>query len=173
MKKISGIIAFLAFGTLWISAQSAPATAAQSAPFSLKVSTTAEQFRLGAAINLQISLTNTSGRKIYVQRANGGLAEAEFDVFAKDDSGVSAPESSYYRVLKGRPPRDSSEPKFIVRYSFQVVAAQPGESLQSSIDLSKIFDFDRQGKYNVWVVRNDSASKSRVKSNVITVVISQ
>ena len=173
MKKNIGIITFLALGILWVSAQSAPPTVANSHSFSLKVSTTAESFHLGKAVHLEISLTNISDHKIYVRRTNGNIGAADFDVFAQDENGNSAPESPYYRALKGRLPRDSSEPKVSVRGDFQVIGIEPGQSIESSIDLGKVFDLSHTGNFNVWVERNDSASKNRVKSNAISVAINR
>jgi len=115
MKTSIGIIAFLALGTPWVSAQTVPPMVAKSASFSLKVSTTNELFHLGKASSLEISLTNISDRKIYVRRTNGNVGAADFDVFAQDENGKNAPKSSFNQELKGGPPKDSSGPKVEVR----------------------------------------------------------
>ena len=164
MKRSTCIIVILLSRAFWVSAQTIPPADAKSASFSLKVSPSAEQFHLGEAIHLEISLTNISDRKIYVRRANRGGA-IDCEALVQDESGNSL-------VQKWQVPRDPSEPKVVYIGDFQVVEVDPGQSIGSSLDLSKVFDLSHPGKYNVWVERNDGAS-SRVKSNVIAVVINQ
>ena len=173
MKNRTCTILFFALATLLVSAQTAPTTVANSATFSLNVSTNSGPFHLGEAIQLEVSLTNISDHKIYVRRTNGNVGAADFDVFSLDETGNSASESSLYRALKGRSPNDSSKSKSIVRKDFQVIGVEPGQSIESSIDLGKAFDLNRTGNYKVWIERTDAASKTRVKSNVITVAIGQ
>lgn len=167
------IIVFLALGTMWISAQTAPPAVTKSVPFSLKVSATADQFHLGEAIHLKISLTNITDHKVYVRRMNGTGAIADIDVFAQDGSGNVVSKSSFCGALKGGPPKDSSEPKVAILGSFQVVEVEPGQSIESSIDLGKVFDLNHTGNFRVWVERTDSASKYRVKSNVTIMAVGQ
>ncbi len=137
---------------------------------SLSLSAVPARVKVGESIRLYISLKNISTKEIFVGNDIGSAAP-DYDVFVVDDQGAVPPTTPYYRFVKGG--RLPSDPRFYSTYSRSTVLVQPGKALGSSIDLGKLYELDHAGLYKIWVERLDQISNTKVKSNTISVTISQ
>jgi hypothetical protein len=50
---------------------------------------------------------------------------------------------------------------------------EPGESMVDTLEINDLYDLRTPGKYTVQVERTDSARKNLVKSNLVTLTITQ
>lgn len=136
----------------------------------ISLSASATQFRLGEPVQLEIVLTNISGKPIFVGKEIGINGASEYDVFVIYNNEKSALTTAYYRFIKGK--RKPGDPQFFYSsHSRAILLVLPNKSLKSQIDLEKIYKIDRPGVYKIWVERQDGISDQRIKSNTITIRI--
>lgn len=138
---------------------------------SLTLSANPQQIKLGESTRLEVSLKNISGSEIFVPKDIGESDNSSYDVFAVDDKGVEAPSTPYYRYLHGK--RLPTDPHvYYGTGSRNAEQVEPGGTLRSQINLARLRLLDHVGTYTIWVERFDDISKSRVKSNTVTVTVS-
>ncbi len=139
---------------------------------SLTLSANPQQIKSGGSIQLEILLTNISGGEIFVYKDIGKSDNSSYDVMVVDDRGVEAPTTPYYRHLRGK--RLPGDPHLSYGTgSRMAVPVEPGETLKSQIDLVLLRLLNHSGTFTTWVERNDDISKSRVKSNLVIVTVTQ
>jgi len=138
------------------------------ATFSISISTGEDIMTAAPDIALNVLFTNTSSSDIRLFKTNG-KTQGEFlnDVEVRDRKGSLAPKTKYLRILKGEEPNDGPV------YSRQSALLHPGESMQEQLILNKLYDLSRPDTYTIQVSRMDSQSGVMVKSNVLTVLITQ
>lgn len=169
LKAAIATVALLITGLTLADAQSVSKDNATQPAFSLNLSAASTQVRAGEALRLVVSLKNISSKEIIIAKENATSDEADYSVLAIDEQGKNASTTPYYRVLKGE--RQTEVPKFVIRRSTQMLTVQPGESLESGIELGRIYKIETPGVYKIWVERLDKVSNIRVKSNTVTVTV--
>ncbi len=143
-----------------------PSAAAQSitTPYTLTLSAQKPEFRIGDEVKITIVQTNTSNHTVEcVYRGyNGVNSEYHYDV--RDEDGKAAEKAVW--------PHMDTTPN-----DFHDCGIDPGKSSTNSIMLSRVYKFDRPGKYVVQVFRFDQDTKDdaglpvKVWSNSITITI--
>jgi len=135
----------------------------------ITISTSATQFKLGEPVRLEISLTNISGKEIFVGRSVSANDIDDYDLFVVDNHGKSAPTTASYRFFKGK--RQPGDPMFYSTYSRGILLVSPGQSVKNGIDVGKAYKIGQPGVYKIWVERLDQTRNQRVRSNIITVTV--
>jgi hypothetical protein len=136
---------------------------------SLKLSAV-QPTHLGQPIIVQVLITNNSSR-LFEFDSVVGTVESDFSISVLRADGGTVSKTDYGRALAGQysGPGDTAQEYSSTWESSQNIRLLPGESLTENIDLSKIFQIDRRGRYQVQVERrfeNDS-SAATVRSNRI------
>jgi len=137
-------------------------------PFTIVIGTGQSVFKAGSEIRLHITLTNTSAHDIVIWRANGDAQGevAGYRVEVRDENGNGPPETKYQRVLRG-------EDEDSLVWSPIGMDLSPGKSSKDAMIVNKFYDLSKPGKYKIQVHWTDRTSKTVVKSNTITVTVTQ
>jgi hypothetical protein len=140
--------------------------AAQStdAPFTLTLSAKTYEFRAGSDVKITIVQTNTSKQTIDCTYRGSGGVDHEYNYEVRDEDGNLAEKA--VRPNMDLEPEDS-----------HACGIAPGESRTEGIKLSRVYKFDRPGKYVVQVSRyfpditDEKGRPLKVQSNTITITI--
>jgi dipeptidyl aminopeptidase/acylaminoacyl peptidase len=128
------------------------------APFSIAVSVTQDEMRVGSDIAARITLKNLSDHQIvFGHRPGANHPEFSYEIEVKNAKGQRVEETAY-----GRETRD---PKRRQEESRTVDYVQPGGSSVQTADITKLVSLSRPGWYTVRVSRKDSGSGEIVRSN--------
>jgi len=137
--------------------------------FSLTIAAPKEPLRAGAELRLQITVTNTSNRKISFITSPGPIPEDGFlyEIDVRDEQGRSVPLSS---DLRGR------DPRVPVDYGSRTARTlAPGESFVDQVTVTRFYDLTRPGQYTISVARSmpprQNLGNGTVKSNSITLAV--
>jgi hypothetical protein len=138
--------------------------AADKPLFSLVIASANAAFKLHEPIILRVRVTNTSDRSIAFVRSPGQLPEESFryQIEVRNQQGRSVDRA-----------KNSGEPTTeISRYAYTL---RPDESFEDSVELTRVFDLSRPGKYVVTVSRDyppaQNLGKGAAKSNPVTIDI--
>ena len=121
-------------------------------------------------VRIGVSIKNTSNQDHFISKhREQGHAESYNRIEVRDDKGNLVP------VVK---PREAPRTKdglvtALATWSEPAVDLKPGETLQDEIVASEMFDLHRPGKYTIQVKTFDQTSKTFVKSNIITVTVTE
>jgi hypothetical protein len=178
MRISRGFLVLAIFAGLPIAeGQSAqPAQSAQSAQpaapnLSITISTPDEVVKAGSEVKVKVLFTNSSDQVISMSHTlapNPGEVDNWIDV--RDENGKLAPQTQYGKKIKG----DESTPPAATNASSMAVEMKPGETARAHIQVTKLFDLSRPGKYTIQVDRFDrleNGSGAWAKSNIITVTV--
>ena len=138
------------------------------APFSLTLNVTPTVVKPGAKIAVEVVLTNTSNKEIFVSRDAGFQAEMDYKIEVLDRDGKRPPETRYLRAVRGE---DTGHPSMVVTGDYGNFPLKPGEATKDTTNLAELFDLSRPGEYVIHVGRIDPMSKATVKSNTVTVTV--
>ncbi|MHB8410922.1 MAG: hypothetical protein ACYDDI_03130 [Candidatus Acidiferrales bacterium] len=140
-------------------------------PFSITISTVHDTFKSRDEISVQISLTNTSNKDIFLTGVCAPKADVDgFRIEVQDAQGRAAPETNALRSLRGEPVPRSEYP--LANWSGPSCGIVPPKGFSNSgFILNRFYDLSKPGKYKIQVQRTDPRSKVTVKSNTITVTI--
>jgi hypothetical protein len=145
---------------------------ANSSPFALNISTPENTMKSDQEIRVRIKLTNTSGHEIALTRPKSpGQAEFNYSIRALSQTGGSPPETEYYRQLQGK--ANDSKHVYAIAGSDSIVQLKSGESFEDDAIITKLFNFNRSGKYLITVSRKvpDALGKGEITSNTLAVTI--
>ena len=138
--------------------------------FSLNIGTPSDKMKAGAELRLHVKVTNTSDRSIAFIRSPGQIPEEGFryQIEVRDAQGQSAPPSISVRDLQ----KSTTVTEEISRY---VDWLKPGECFVDDVDITKLFDLGRSGKYTISVSRaipsGQKLGEGKVTSNSIIVTV--
>jgi hypothetical protein len=159
---------------LWwpLVAQVSTITEQNSPGFSLHIEAKPPSVKLGSAITIEVTLTNTSNSDLLYNPGDFGE-----DVNVRDERGSALKATPEGEVFKGTGDNHKVLPNGM--YSFQtrgngngkLLIIKPKESAVRSLTIDGLFDFRSPGKYTVEVTRKDLDSKVTVKSNIIAVTL--
>ena len=164
------------WATIVLAAAISVATAAAAPAFTLDISLASYVVKAGSDLKLTVTLTNTSDR--YITVSMWAPEERSFAVDVREQDGSAAGKTRYYRMIMGDDTgKDASEPPLdptkttveVFRSGFAGV--QPGETKTYSFLINKLYDLSQPGKYTIQVSQDDSLNKLTVKSNTISLTI--
>jgi len=127
--------------------------------------------KLGDPIVLRITETNISGHDLQETFSPSGLpgvALRRMDVKLYDSEGKPVEETDYGGTIHMRP-RHGNGPAFYSGFGGTVLKA--GDSFTEISDLNKEFVLEKAGKYTVQAQEFDRSSKTLVKSETITLTL--
>ena len=140
----------------------APA-AAQSAPFSIRLSAEKPEVKAGARIWVQIQMTNLSNHNVDCTRAPSNGSDRAYLYDVRDEKGTPLEKAVRKHLEIGE------------TFSSRPCVLKPGESTSEDENfLSPVYDMTRPGKYSVRVSRYISGGRKEdglVKSNKITITV--
>ncbi len=145
-----------------------------SPEYSLTIGAGSGTFKRGTDVKIQIVLANLTDHQISIARlndTNGPEFEYVFDVRESDRRSV--PLTRYGRASHGTPDAGDVRQGCGDCSGFSEDVA-PHEKITDEISVTKIHDLSKPGKYTVQVSRfNDDGLKTLVKSNTITITITE
>jgi hypothetical protein len=172
----------LAWTVLVCVAEAAQVPQSTQPPFSINISIFKEVLPLGSEIRVQILDKNISDHEIILDRSPAvDQGEIRHSIEVYDEKGSPVPETGYYKRLKGKP--NSGYPRVVLTptgsYSEDIIpmgsyigfSLKPGDTLNDEAILNKSFVFTTPGKYTVRVSRFENGRKTEVKSNTITITL--
>jgi hypothetical protein len=162
--------------TLFSQGIAGPRGYAKNAPPAIKLTLKAQHdvVQSGSPIKLIVTLTNISGHVFtYVRQAvvdHGGF-DYKFEIH--DEKGAAPPDIKFRRARKGREDPAELTPETPMRGSLAYMQLQLSQSLTDTVNISRLHDLRRPGKYNISATAFDNASGTFVKSNTITVTVTE
>jgi hypothetical protein len=153
-----------------VSAQCGP-DLAQGKPtvISLSLSADNESFKVGSPVIMRVDLKNKSGHDLFL----GLLAAPGEDLYSievHNDKGEVPIETEHGKLHNGHVPVELLKPKNM-NFSVVCVPLKAGEIITHGLNLSKVYNFERPGKYEIQVQRADAESLDFVKSNKVTITV--
>lgn len=146
---------------------------------SITISTRRPVVQLGSELRINIVLKNISSHPIEFWRSpSEERGEQSHEVEVRDEQGNKMPETTYYRVVRGKTKDEAPRPdgKFSpmnLGGSNLSKTVEPGGTFSDGMILNKLIDMVAPGKYTITVRRFDEATKSYVSSNTITLTVTQ
>jgi hypothetical protein len=137
----------------------------QSAPsFTLTISTKTTEFRVGSRVSIDVVMQNITKHTIDHSDWYSDAGEMSFSCDVRDEDG-----KSIEKIAHQHPELDTP--------SYYWGAVPPGESIASKLRISRLYKFDKPGKYTIQVSRPDpdfpdvNGKPALIKSNTITITI--
>ncbi len=144
-------------------------------PFSLTVSSEASTVKTGEPVWVVVVLGNQSDHEIPVYKAWSDDADQGgwvYKVEVQDDKGTTVPETTFYRHRQGHlTAEEDAKGGVMVMRSGSLIFLKPGKTITDKVNVSKLSDLSRPGKYRIQFQRFDPESKTFVKSNAIAVAV--
>jgi hypothetical protein len=155
------IVAFVLL-TLAAILSAAIATTTKGEFFSLAITGPQTVVKGGSDVKIHITLTNTSDNEVTIFDQN---PECDYGVEVFKEHGESASATEHKRALRCEGPR-------MVNRNV-LITLKPGESTETAISVSDLYDITRPGRYLVWVTRRvpGDLGKGMVKSNTLKIVV--
>jgi hypothetical protein len=137
--------------------------------FSVAISVAADVFKVDAEPTLKIVMANTSDHHIKLPDIQGNEGHI-YRVNILDSQGKPALQvnSRTLHGENGRPVRH-----IYMGGNATTVDLDPGQTVTDECRLDKRYDLTKPGKYTIQASRYDSETKTWVKSNTITVTVTQ
>ncbi len=158
-----------------------PATGAQqasvSAPFSLNIRAD-DSARLGSSVDVYVVTKNVSTQSIVLRRQehpqDTGMLGSVFRVDISDSLGNSLPETALGESTD-QTHQSAPDPAAMAsaRAAGTLVSLKPGQDWRNTLRVSDLYDLSKPGLYTIQVRRWDDETKTWVKSNTITVTVTQ
>jgi hypothetical protein len=140
-------------------------------PFTVTINLRPLIAKAGAPVFLDINLTNTSKQDIWLAGPKSLQVEAQgTETHLADWQGAIY---IYYAKGSPVPPRKKPDDVLGGLKNLSGRSLSPGEFTHDHIPLDKHYDLTKLGQYTVWVQRLDPVSKVLVKSNTITLTVSE
>jgi hypothetical protein len=142
-------------------------------PFSLTLVAENATLKAGSPVMVKVTMKNESEHNISVYTEGtsdqGGFVY-KADVW--DEKGSTAPETKFGRSIQGHDtPEDlRREPYVIVTSGGEGILA-PGQTQSDQVNLNKLYELSRPGKYTIQLRRFDAESNSFVLSNKVQVSV--
>ena len=166
----------LTFGTMLGSAtrsnanpQRPPDTTDTRQSFSVTLGAPTPKVKAGSPVQLNVVVKNISGHDIQLWRNAQGQEGFVYKIEIKDEKGVTPPDTKFGRDLKGLEDPRLITPDTPLKGSGGWIPVKAGETLTDSIDVSRLHEVVKPGKYNLKVRRFDDESGAFIESNEITI----
>ncbi len=162
--KMAVNLHFIMWAALFSTMCATPAQS-QQRPLSIAISTPQSALKAGSEVRIEVTLTNTSNRRVLIQERNPAT---DYEIDVRDQRGTAVPETDLGRKLKEPPviPMNSRNFEMYLR---------PNESAKENIALSDLYDMSHPGQYTIQVSRavSNKPKDGVVKSNTITVTVTE
>lgn len=159
-------------------------------PFSITISTAQQVFKVGSKVTIRLLFKNTSDGEVPYERGLGIGVEPHGEFFTnvevRDAKGELAPETEYYRLLRGKPdpsPRpftsERPKPRPSITGSFVGYLLKSGEAREEDISVSQLYDLSQPGQYTIsaWRRLSDVATNPGSKiiafSNTLAITVTK
>jgi hypothetical protein len=144
---------------------------ADRAVFSLTIDAKQDTVRLGSNITVDLTMRNISDQDHWYNPSDFGE-----DINVTDEKGDAVNPTKEGEVYKRtgdnpRPQPDGSVILSIRGSGGKMLTMKPGESATHEIMVSKLFEFQRAGKYAIQATEFDPGTNAPVKSNVVKVTV--
>jgi hypothetical protein len=144
-------------------------------PFSLAITAAESPVKAGSPVVVKVVMRNRSDHDISVYRDNssdqGGFT---YNVSALDETGASAPETKFGKtVMNHETAQEQAQEPSVLFSSGGEINLAVGEAIKDRVDVTKLYDLHRPGRYSIQIQRFDLETKSYVKSNKITVTVAE
>ena len=173
-RKLLVLVLTLATPTV-AAAQCLPTKEGTQPRFSIIISAPQPQAVAGALITVKVSMTNKSDRDISIWRENGEQGGRVYKVDVHDDTGKTATETKLGFVLNGHADRSQlsalSLDDLHLGFSGACVVLKSGKTLTDEVNVSRLYDLSKPGKYSIQLSRLDEGSGTFVKSNTLNVAV--
>ncbi len=136
---------------------------------SLTISQVRDSLKIGSPILVRMILTNNSNHDISVGR---DVRERDYQVEVRDANGDLAVDTKYGHARNGHADPNSFTPDEL-RSNVYCVNVKAGETSVFEVDVSKLYEIAKPGKYTVQLQKLDPVSVTIVKSNKITLDLIQ
>ena len=150
-------------------------TGAASKPMlSLSLSPVTDKVTAGSPMLVTITMKNISDHEIsYWREMTDDPGGFEYKISAWDDKQTAVLDSKFGKALRGR-----EDPAFLtadtpLRSTGGWRTLKPGETLTDRVNVGRLFDLSRPGRYTIQVQRLDLDTKTFVMSNRINVEITK
>jgi len=139
--------------------------------FTMKISMKKEVVEPSSEIWVNVELTNTSTERIGFWRARSGPPQYTIHVWKA--SGKPAPLTCIGRVFQNKEPcaPENGKPARYFVGSGAVAMVEPGETVKDSVSLEDQFELGWPATYTVQFERIYPGTKLAVKSNIVTMTI--
>jgi hypothetical protein len=135
--------------------------------FAVRIRLEPDVVKAKSEIRVKTTVVNNSNGKISLERSPEDMAELEFQVDVRDNQGNPAHLTEYGRqVIK-------QEGIPLVTHFAGYTVLHPGGTLKCDVVITRLYDLTQPGKYTIQVQRIEDALKMIVKSNTITVTVTQ
>jgi len=129
-------------------------------------------------VEVQVTLKNTSNHEIRVFVDNSDKAELSgFGAEITDPQGLVPKITRYNDVLTGeKAPREkvaNPDEHFVIVGSGGTQPVAPGSTVELHMDIGQIYDLSKPGTYTVQVTHTDAADGITVKSNPLTITVTE
>jgi hypothetical protein len=128
-----------------------------------------DDIRLGSPINVIVTVTNVSGKEIYIQSDRGKDSAYKGFFYALTRDGREVETTFFHRKITGRQRPD--DPPEVLHGSSIVLPHPPGKMFTFTIDLTRLYEITEPGLYTLDVSRFDDDSKTTVRSKSLTLKI--
>lgn len=137
----------------------------QGPPASLKIRTTAKVLKAGSLVSVDVELTNTSKRKLWIYRP--AVLAFQVDLRGPQGKPVRFGYSEDVREKNGR------RGIRLHTYAGSVwhILLVPGQALNDSLEISSYYDLRKPGKYTLRFLWKDPQTDWVVKSNTVTLTV--
>ena len=151
--------------------QAASSGAASKPSFTLSVTASDNDIKIGAAVQVDVTMKNISSQTIEVWRNALGQEGLVYEMNVTDERGAAPLDTKFGKDIKGLKDPAFLTPDTPIHMSGGWVTLKPGETLTDRLNISKLYNLAQPGKFAIQVRRFDDESKTFVKSNSISVTI--
>jgi hypothetical protein len=152
-------------------AQGAKSPQSMKPPFTLSIVPAEPIVKAGSSVFVDATVANKSNHELSMSSTKDHAGH-EYSIDVWDDKGATAPETKFGRVQSGHETaEDAKEPVEMNTFDVGHVTLNPGKALTDRVNVSLIYDLSRHGKYTIQSMRYDEESKSFVRSNKVTVIV--
>lgn len=132
-------------------------------PFSITISTPHDVVKAGEPVSVDITLSNISSRKIFFHSYHSPDPDKILATY-----GIEVRDSRGDRVLRSQ--RRAKEFPPWIEHSI-VYSLEPGKTTNDRLEIGEVQDISKPGKYTIQLQRSEYETKIAVKSNTITVTV--
>lgn len=139
----------------------------QAAPLSFSITISAKtSLKAGSPLQVAVVIRNISGHDMLLQTEYiRPFVEVTDRVSVTETSGATINETKFGKKVMGHDGAGAFTGK-VVR-----TPLLPDQSFKYQLDISELYDLNRPGRYNIRIERFDDISRTFVKSNAVTVIV--
>jgi hypothetical protein len=149
LLALAGVIAYFNGATF---AQQPESPQVPKAPFTLSLAAESPTTKIGLPVWVKVTLKNTSNHDLKIEKE-----------ISEDLCTVVVQEATLQMGFATRRASGIG--------SLGIIGIQPGKTVVDRVNVSRMYDLTRPGKYTIQAQRSDDVTKAKVLSNKITVTV--